>query len=124
VPVVAPSLRMPVAGRSIAGVVALIFAGPMCRLTGLTDDPSMARKIGVALAMSDFVGVARVVAASSSSVKRAALVNAALDVLLASALLGLGTRRQGRERILATLASASVWFGAGAWSVGAYQLRD
>ena len=122
---VAPSLRMPVVGRSIAGVVVLCFAGPMCRLVGLSDDSHTARRIGAAVAVTDVTGALGVVAAGSAvGQRRAALTNAALDVLLASALVALGTRRHGSQRVSALLASASVWFGAGAWFLGARQLQD
>jgi hypothetical protein len=56
--------------------------------------------------------------------KKAAVTNAALDVLLASALLAVGMRRHGRERVVAIFASMSVWFGAAAWLVGADRLGD
>lgn len=109
----------------MAGVAAFSFAGPMCHLVGLTDDPQTARRIGAAVAVSDFTGVFRVVAArSAAGQRRVAITNAALDVLLASALLALGTRRHGSQRVSAFLASASVWFGAGAWAVGAYRFPD
>jgi hypothetical protein len=77
------------------------------------------------IAGSDIAGVVHVVVSSTSrGQRRAATANALLDVLLASALLALGTRRKGRQRISALLASASVWFGAGAWARGAHLLAD
>ncbi|MHB8465173.1 MAG: hypothetical protein ACYDH6_06295 [Acidimicrobiales bacterium] len=118
------SLRMPVVGRSTAGMVVLALSTPMCRLTGLTADARTARRLGTAVALTDFAGVIHVIASSTSRGQRkAAVANAILDVLLATGLLALGSRRNGRERVAALLASASVWIGAGAWLVGARQLQ-
>jgi hypothetical protein len=117
------SLRMPVAGRSTAGLVALGFAPPMCRLMGITDESAVARRVGAVVAATDFAGVINVLASSTARAqRRAAVVNATLDVVLATGLLGLGIRRHGTHRAAAILASATVWFGAGAWLIGARQL--
>ena len=76
----------------------------------------MARRVGAALAITDYAGVLNVLAPSTPRRKKqAAIANAGLDVALASALLGLGLRRRRRQRLAAIVASASVWFGAGAW---------
>jgi hypothetical protein len=123
--VIARSLRMPVAGRSIAGLVAISLAVPMCRLVGLTDDPRIARKIGVVVGATDVAGVLRVVRAETPDDQRkAALGNVCLDLALATALLFLGFRRRGAERLASFVAAASVYFGAGAWSVGASHMTD
>jgi hypothetical protein len=97
----------------------------MCRLIGVADDPRLAKKVGTVVAVSDFAGVVSVVASSTAAgQKRAALRNAMLDVLLATALLVIALRRRGAERIAAVSASGSVWFGAGAWAVAVRQLPD
>lgn len=120
---VAPSLRMPVVGRAVAGVSAAALAGPLCRLTGLTEDRRTARRFGAALAATDLGGVLAVIMSSSLDAQRkAACVDAALDVVLAAALLGLGCRRRGPKRLAALAASAFVSFGAGAWVIGAARL--
>jgi hypothetical protein len=120
---VAPSLRMPVAGRSVAGISVLVLSGPLCRLTGLTENPRTARRLGATLAAIDLAGAMAVAVASTSTAQRkAAYVDAALDVVLATALLGFALRRHGRQRLVALAASASVWFGAAAWMVGADRL--
>jgi hypothetical protein len=117
-------LRMPVAGRSAAGVAPFTLAIPLCRLAGLTTNPRTARTVGLVLAVSDFAGVLSVVGSSTSDgQRRAARINALADVLLATALLLLGLRRQSRERSVALVLSASVWFGAGAWLMGARKLE-
>jgi hypothetical protein len=123
--VLARSLRIPVTGRSAAGLVAVTFAVPMCRLVGLTKDPNRARRIGTVVAASDAIGVLRVLGAKTpDSQKQVAQVNVILDLILASALLLLGFRRHGTERIASVAAAASVYFGAGAWFVGAYRMQN
>jgi hypothetical protein len=117
-------IRTPVVGRSLAGVIALIFAVPLSRHAGLTTDPRTARRVGTGLAVCDFGGVIGVLQASTTSNRRrAARINALLDVALAAALCGLGQRRRGRERTVALLTSASVWVGALAWHAAAQRLR-
>ena len=107
---------MPIIGRSIAGTVALSLAAPMCRLLGVTEDARSARTVGAVLAITDYVGVVNVLASTTPRRRRnAALTNVGLDVLLASALLGFAVRRERNQRLAAVAASASVWFGAGAW---------
>lgn len=87
---------------------------------GLTDDRAAARRIGWLVASSDFAGVLNVIGATTSErQKAAALTNAALDVFLATGLLVLAERRSGGQRIAAAFASSSVWFGVGAWLLGA-----
>jgi hypothetical protein len=116
---------MPVFGRSTAGLVALTLASPLCRLTGLTDDAGIARRVGAAVAATDFAGVINVLVSSTPEAQRkAAVANAVADVVLATGLTTLGMRRNGTQRVAALLASASVWFGAGAWLVGARQVGN
>jgi hypothetical protein len=114
---------MPVFGRSAAGVVTMVLAPTMCRMTGITDDSRTARRLGVVVGATDIAGVVHVVASSTTrGRRRAAVANAVLDVVLATGLLALAARRDGAQRVAAIGASASVWFGAGAWLVGAYRL--
>jgi hypothetical protein len=111
---------MPVVGRSIAGTVAVAFAQPLCRMIGLTHDAAVARRVGAAVAATDYGGVVHVLAsATAARQRRAALINAAADVGLAGLLVTLALRRHGSQRLVALAASGSVWFGAGAWVAGA-----
>jgi hypothetical protein len=91
-------------------------AGPLCRLTGLTDDVLLARRLGLAVAAVDGLSLATVVAARTrASQRRAALLNAGSDLILASALFVHSARQSGSRRITSAGAGAFVLGGAAGW---------
>lgn len=74
-------------GRAASGVVALVAAAPLCRAVGITSEWRRARHIGMAIAAVDLVGVVVAVAAKEPRAqRRAAVINASMDVMGAAAL--------------------------------------
>jgi hypothetical protein len=116
---------MPIAGRAVSGLVAFAAAVPLCRAIGLSLDPKRARQVGAIAAVVDAAGVALAFAAEEvESQRRAALVNAGIDLAGAAALAIFATRRGVRAHLVSVFVSAFLAFGATAWLRGARQLHD
>lgn len=105
-----------VMGRGLSAAVAWGAAAPLCRLTGLTDDLTLARRLGIAVAAVDGLSLAAAVAARTrASQRRAALLNAGTDLVLASALFAHSARQSGSRRVTSGAAGAFVLGGAAGW---------
>jgi hypothetical protein len=105
-----------VVGRALSGALAWGAAGQLCRLTGLTGDVALARRLGVAVAAVDGLSLAAVVAARTpASQRRAAILNAGTDLVLATALLVHSAQQSGSRRITSTAAGALVLGGVAGW---------
>lgn len=113
---IAAPFRPLILGRGLSGAFAVAAAAPLCRLTGLTEEPLRARRIGFAVAAVDAMSLAAAVGARRPAAqRRAAVLNAGTDAAGGALLLTLAARRTGSRRIAAALAGGFLLTGAAGW---------
>lgn len=102
-------------GRAVSGLVAVAGAPTLCRVTRITDEAVVARRIGLAVAAADAASVSFAALASGSALRTAATANATSDAAGAMAMFILSRSRAGRAKMTLLLLGAGLASGSLAW---------